>query len=64
LYLLFTKQSLFDPFVTTKPVAKGIGMGLSISHQIITITHKGFLEYASQPGEGTEFIIKIPLQQP
>lgn len=57
------KQNLFDPFFTTKPVGQGIGMGLSICYQIITRQHKGFLECSSSLGEGTDFIIKIPLHQ-
>jgi two-component system NtrC family sensor kinase len=54
---------LFDPFFTTKAVGKGTGMGLSISHQIITEKHRGKLVCNSSPGQGTEFIIQIPLQQ-
>jgi signal transduction histidine kinase len=54
------QSRLFDPFFTTKPVGKGTGMGLSISHQIITERHKGQLECISQPNAGTEFRIRIP----
>ncbi len=50
-----------DPFYTTKPVEKGTGLGLSISYQIVTDKHKGQLHYFSQPEEGTEFIIEIPI---
>jgi PAS domain S-box-containing protein len=57
------KQRLFDPFFTTKPIGKGTGMGLSISYQIITQRHGGSLECISQPGEGAEFVITIPLCQ-
>ncbi|MBE8991887.1 HAMP domain-containing histidine kinase [Nostoc sp. LEGE 12450] len=57
------KKQLFDPFFTTKPVGQGTGMGLAISHQIITERHGGSLECISQPGVGTEFIICIPLIQ-
>jgi len=55
---------LFDPFFTTKPVGKGTGLGLSISYQIIAQRHQGILDWTSTPGEGTEFIIKIPLKFP
>ncbi len=55
------RQKLFDPFFTTKEVGKGTGLGLSISHQIVTETHAGRLVCLSQPGEGTEFQIDIPL---
>ncbi|XWK88858.1 MAG: PAS domain-containing protein [Phormidium sp.] len=58
------KSRLFDPFFTTKPIGKGTGMGLSISYQIITEKHHGTLDCFSEPGKGTEFVIKIPLKQP
>ena len=54
---------IFDPFFTTKAVGKGTGMGLAISYQIITERHKGHLHCTSTPGQGTEFVIKIPMQQ-
>ncbi|WP_306299027.1 ATP-binding protein [Nostoc sp. T09] len=57
------RQRIFDPFFTTKPVGKGTGMGMSISYQIITQKHGGKLECISTPGEGTEFLIQIPIQQ-
>jgi len=57
------QQRIFDPFFTTKPVGKGTGMGMSISHQIITEKHQGQLSYTSTLGEGTEFIIQIPIEQ-
>ncbi|MEH2246380.1 MAG: PAS domain S-box protein [Nostoc sp.] len=57
------KKQLFDPFFTTKPIGKGTGMGLAISYQIITKRHGGSLECISQPGQGAEFMIKIPLIQ-
>ena len=53
-------NKIFDPFFTTKPVGKGTGLGMSISHQIITEHHKGFLTCQSKIGEGTEFTIQIP----
>ncbi|MCT7965920.1 PAS domain S-box protein [Laspinema sp. D1] len=54
------KNRLFDPFFTTKPVGKGTGLGLSISYQIIVEKHRGILDCQSQPGRGSEFVIKIP----
>ncbi|MCT7978362.1 PAS domain S-box protein [Laspinema olomoucense] len=56
------KNRLFDPFFTTKPVGKGTGLGLSISYQIIVEKHRGILECQSQPGCGTEFLVKIPIK--
>ncbi|MEG4941945.1 ATP-binding protein [Microcoleus sp. F4-D5] len=57
------KQRIFDPFFTTKPVGSGTGMGLAISYQIVTDRHQGTLSCRSQSGEGTEFVIQIPLKQ-
>ncbi|MEB3337859.1 MAG: ATP-binding protein [Leptolyngbyaceae bacterium] len=57
------QEQLFDPFFTTKPVGKGTGMGLSISYQIVTEKHGGFLKCVSTPGQGAEFVIGIPIVQ-
>jgi signal transduction histidine kinase len=56
------QPKLFEPFFTTKPAGKGTGLGLSISQQIIVEHHNGSLECYSQPGEGTEFWIELPIQ--
>jgi signal transduction histidine kinase len=56
------QPKLFEPFFTTKPAGKGTGLGLSISQQIIVDRHSGSLECYSQPGEGTEFWIELPMQ--
>ena len=56
-------DNIFNPFFTTKSIGKGTGLGLSISHQIITEKHKGTIICTSTPGEGTEFLITIPVQQ-
>jgi signal transduction histidine kinase len=58
-----TKQRIFNPFFTTKPVGKGTGMGMSISYQIIVEKHNGKIECFSAPKKGTEFVIQIPIQQ-
>lgn len=57
------KARLFDPFFTTKAVGKGTGLGLSISYQIVVEKHKGAIECISEPGQGAEFIIEIPVRQ-
>ncbi|QZZ19426.1 hybrid sensor histidine kinase/response regulator [Leptothermofonsia sichuanensis E412] len=56
-------EQVFQPFFTTKPMGKGTGLGMSISNQIIKEKHGGSIECHSQPGSGTEFIIKIPVHQ-
>ncbi|WP_414859120.1 response regulator [Nostoc sp. KVJ3] len=53
---------IFDAFYTTKPVGKGTGLGLSIAYQIVVNNHQGKLTYHSQPGEGIEFIIELPIR--
>ena len=53
-------KMIFNPFFTTKPVGAGKGLGLTISHQIVTSQHKGFLSFQSVPGEGVEFMIQLP----
>ncbi len=57
------RQKIFDPFFTTKPIGKGTGMGMSISYQIVVGKHGGKLDYFSRMGEGTEFVIQIPVKQ-
>ncbi|MBD2252537.1 hybrid sensor histidine kinase/response regulator [Nostoc parmelioides] len=57
------QERLFEPLFTTKPVGKGTGLGLSIAHQIIVEKHNGTLAVNSQPGQGTEFTIKIPSKE-
>ncbi len=54
------KQKLFQPFFTTKPPGEGIGLGLSLSYDIVTKGHQGSLRVENQDGEGTEFIIQLP----
>ena len=55
------QAQIFDPFFTTKPVGKGTGMGMAISYQIIVERHQGDLQFTSIPRQGTEFLIKIPV---
>jgi len=52
-------SKIFNPFFTTKPSGKGTGLGLSMTHDIITQLHKGELEVHSEPGQFTEFVIKL-----
>ncbi|SEA23151.1 sensor histidine kinase [Alkalimonas amylolytica] len=54
------QQKIFEPFFTTKPVGSGTGLGLSLSYGIIK-QHKGDIQVSSQPEQGTEFCIRLPI---
>ncbi len=52
---------LFDPFWTTKPVGKGLGLGLAIGAMILD-RHNGSLSYVSRPGPGSTFRVTLPVE--
>lgn len=54
-------RRIFDPFFSTKLVGSGTGLGLSMSYQIIVEKHKSKLYLQSELGEGTTFVIELPL---
>lgn len=54
---------VFEPFFTTKEVGKGTGQGLTIAHSVITKKHGGTVTVQSEVGQGTTFIIKLPVHQ-
>ena len=53
---------IFDPFFTTKPQGKGTGLGLSLSYGIMQ-EHRGSIRAESKPGNGTEFILELPVAE-
>ncbi|MGN6400796.1 MAG: ATP-binding protein [Flavisolibacter sp.] len=56
-------DKIFQPFFTTKPTGQGTGLGLSLSYDIIK-AHGGEIKVESKEGEGSEFIIQIPVNNP
>jgi len=54
-------DKIFQPFFTTKPAGAGTGLGLSMSYDIVTKAHNGEIKVNTKEGEGTEFIVVLPL---
>ena len=52
---------IFDPFFTTKAVGQGTGQGLSMAQQIVTTRHRGKILVSRTSGEGSEFVVRLPL---
>ena len=55
------ESKIFEHFFTTKSIEGNIGLGLSISQEVVHKKHKGILKCISLWGEGTEFIIELPI---
>ncbi len=54
-------DKIFQPFFTTKPTGEGTGLGLSLSYDIIKKVHGGEIKVETKEGEGSEFIIVLPV---
>ena len=54
-------DKIFQPFFTTKPTGQGTGLGLSLSYDIIK-AHGGAIRVETKEGEGTEFVITLPVK--
>jgi signal transduction histidine kinase len=55
------RNKIFESFFTTKEVGKGTGQGLAISQDVVVVKHGGTLDFISDPGKGTTFVIRLPL---
>jgi signal transduction histidine kinase len=56
------QSRIFDPFFTTKEVGEGTGQGLFFAYSSIVKKHQGDLRFETHPGQGTTFIIELPLE--
>lgn len=54
------QKKIFEPFYTTKPPGEGIGLGLSLSYDIVNGRHHGTLSVDSEEGKGTTFVVALP----
>jgi signal transduction histidine kinase len=54
-------DKIFQPFFTTKPAGQGTGLGLSLSYDIITKGHGGEFKVETKEGEGSVFVISLPV---
>ena len=54
------RKQLFDPFFTTKPAGKGTGLGLAVCYGIVT-AHSGRIDVVSNNGQGTKFVVVLPV---
>jgi PAS domain S-box-containing protein len=55
------RDRIFDPFFTTKEVGRGTGQGLAIARSVMVDRHQGDLTFETTPGQGTTFIIRLPI---
>ena len=55
------KEKIMQPFFTTKPTGEGTGLGLSLTYDMVVKGHGGSIQVNSIEGEGSEFIIQLPV---
>ena len=54
-------DKIFQPFFTTKPTGQGTGLGLSLSYDIVK-AHGGEIKIETREGEGSSFIVSLPIK--
>jgi PAS domain S-box-containing protein len=55
------RPRIFDPFFTTKQVGKGTGQGLAIARSVVVDKHGGSIDFETEMGRGTTFVVRLPL---
>jgi two-component system, NtrC family, sensor kinase len=58
------QERIFEPFFTTKEVGKGTGQGLALAYDVVERKHAGNITFESHHGQGTTFIIRLPVMPP
>jgi len=58
------RSKVFDAFFTTKEVGKGTGQGLAIANNVVVKKHGGSLNFETEIGQGTMFVIRLPIKAP
>ena len=58
------RAHIYEPFYTTKEVGKGSGQGLAIAYNVVEIKHGGKLNFKTEVGKGTTFIVRLPINPP
>ncbi len=53
-------DKIFQPFFATKPTGQGTGLGLSLAYDIVK-AHSGEIKMETKEGEGSEFIVRLPV---
>jgi len=56
------RDRIFDPFFTTKEIGKGTGQGLAIARSIVVKKHQGTIDFETEAGHGTTFIVRLPCE--
>ncbi|MBZ5592154.1 MAG: PAS domain S-box protein [Acidobacteriia bacterium] len=56
------RSRIFTPFFTTKEMGRGTGQGLAIAHAVVVTKHGGTLDFETEEGQGTTFIIRLPIE--
>lgn len=55
------RSRIFEPFFTTKPVGKGTGQGLAIAYSVVVDKHGGQIDFETEEGAGTTFVVRLPI---
>jgi two-component system, NtrC family, sensor kinase len=56
------RAKVFEPFFTTKEVGKGTGQGLAMAYNCVVNRHRGSIDFETELGKGTTFVIRLPLR--